>query len=154
MISVYLKDKFRNIDNKVAKSKQIGGSDPEIAAMMSSYLAVFISGIYEDCIEYLFKERAGRNKDSEIQNFVENIMDKDFRNPNYEKIRDFLKYLNETYGDQLDKLGNEYKDALNSIVNNKNQIAHGGTCNATINDIITYHKKALKIFEELEKILL
>ncbi|MBI4007928.1 MAG: hypothetical protein HY354_05465 [Planctomycetes bacterium] len=40
------------------------------------------------------------------------------------------------------------------MVKNKNKVAHGGISNATLNDVIDYHNSAIKIFEELENILL
>ncbi|MCD6472804.1 hypothetical protein J7K55_06775 [Candidatus Aerophobetes bacterium] len=54
----------------------------------------------------------------------------------------------------LQKIDTKSIDGLNSIVNNKNNIAHGKVSNATVGDIMGYHQNALKIFEVLEKILL
>lgn len=153
MRSQYLKDKFGIIRDNFKKAKSISKSDPKIASMMSSYLVVFISGIYEDCIEHLFIERAGKNKDIEIKNLVKVLIDQQFRNPNYKNIKKLVGALDPKYDGILRKeIVDKNINGIDSIVNNKNKIAHGESSNATLNDIITYHKDALKIFGELEKI--
>jgi len=151
--SQHLQNRFKNIDEMLEKAKEYK-DDSELACMLSGYLVVFISGIYEDCIERLFIERAGRNNDNEIKGLIEKLMDQKFRNPEYDKIKEILNYLNPEYGKDLrDKLDNKNIDGINSIVNNKNCIAHGSSSNITLLDVETYHKNALKIFEELENIL-
>ena len=112
-----------------------------------------ISGIYEDCIEYLFIQRSGKNNDKEIQNLVKTLIDLHFRNPNYENIKKMVKALDSKYGTILrDKIADKNIEGINSIVTNKNNVAHGKVSNATIRDIKNYHKNALKIFKVLEEI--
>lgn len=155
MSSQYIQDKFKSISEALNKVKVASTSDPELASMLSSYIVVFISGIYEDCIEYLFIQRAAKTNDKDIENLVKNLINKQFRNPQYSKIVELLKALNPTYVAGLEsKIKVSNKDGINSIVGNKNFVAHGKYCNATINDVFDYHNRAIKIFDELEKILL
>jgi len=151
----YLIAKFEIIDKAINKAKNVGLNDLELSSMLSSYLVVFISGIYEDIIEYLFTQRAGKNNDKEIENFVKTLIGKQFRNPEYRKIRELVGSLDPKYQSILEsKIETKNKEGLNSIVYNKNNVAHGKISNATINDIEIYNKNAIKIFEELEHILL
>jgi len=154
MKSQYLQNKFKIIDEAFIKAKT-STSDPQLAYMLSAYLVVFISGAYEDCIEYLFVKRAGKNNDKEIESLVKELIDRQFRNPNYDKITQLIKALNLGYVSILNsKIDTQSKTGINSIVQNKNKIAHGETSNATLNDVINYHNSATKIFEVLEDILL
>lgn len=151
----YTIDKFKIIEEAINKSANASLVSPDISSMLSSYLVVFISGVYEDVIEYLFIQRAGKSNDKEIENFVKVIIDKQFRNPNYDNIRELIKGLDSKYQAILEsRIDIKNKDGINSIVNNKNSIAHGRISNTTINDVATYHNSAIKIFEELENILL
>ena len=155
MKNQYLNGKFSDIDEELKKAEEFSKSDSKIASMLSSYLVVAISGIFEDCVEHLFIERVNKTNDNEIENLVKELIHQDFRNPEYAEIKKFVSYLSSKYGKDLrTKIDDKNITGLNSIVTNKNQVAHGGISNATIKDIRTYYKSALRIFEELEKILL
>lgn len=150
----YIITKFQIIDESIKKASAVGG-DVELTSMLSSYLTVLISGIYEDCIEQLLIVRAGKKGDSEIESFVKSLVDRTFRNPKYDRIRELVEYLNPLYGKALDKkLGKDSIDGINTIVDNKNYLAHGRTCNLTLSDVSNCHTRAVKIFEELETLLL
>ena len=150
--SEYLKEKFDSIQRNIKIAEEV--NDQKLASMLSSYLVVSISGTYEDCIEYLFIQRSGKNNDKEIQNFVKTLIDLHFRNPNYENIKKMVKALDSKYETILrDKIADKNIEGINSIVTNKNNVAHGKVSNATIRDIKNYHENALKIFKVLEEIL-
>jgi len=149
--SEYLKEKFDSIQRNIKIAEEV--NDQKLASMLSSYLVVSISGIYEDCIEYLFIQRSGKNNDKEIQHLVETLIDLHFRNPNYENIKKMVKALDSKHGTILqEKIADKNIKGINSIVTNKNNVAHGKVSNATIRDIKDYHKNALKIFKVLEEI--
>ncbi len=151
----YISDKFKVIEDSLNKAKNSSVSDPELSSMLSSYSAVLISGIYEDVIEYLFIQRAAKNGDQEISGLVKVLIDRVFRNPEYDKIENLVKALDSKYTTTLNsKIAERSKEALNSIVRNKNKVAHGELSNATLSDIELYHKDATIIFEGLENILL
>lgn len=151
--SQYLEDKFALIERNITIAKSV--NDLHLASMLSGYLVVSISGIYEDCIEHLFIQRAGKKNDREMQNLIKTLIDRHFRNPNYGKVKELVKALDSEQAENvLREIDIRSKQALDSIVNNKNNIAHGKVSNATIGDIEGYHEDVLEIFEALEKILL
>jgi len=155
MKNQYLKDRFVGVEQEFKKAQEVSKNDPKIASMLSSYFVVFISGIFEDCVEHLFIERVSKIQDNEIENLVKELIAIQFRNPEYGNIKKLVSTLNPKYGENLrSKVNDKNIDGLNSIVTNKNQVAHGEISNATLQDIETYYENALKIFEELENILL
>ena len=114
-----------------------------------------ISGVFEDCVEHLFIDRVRKAKDDEITSLVKALISQSFRNPEYEKIKDLLSNLSTKYGADLrSKIDDKNIIGLNSIVTNKNHVAHGEISNATIQDVKVFYKDAKKVFEELEKILI
>ncbi|MDO9579999.1 MAG: MAE_28990/MAE_18760 family HEPN-like nuclease, partial [Bacteroidales bacterium] len=150
----YLKEKFQTINDTIKKAKKSGEKDARLASMLSSYLVVWISGVYEDMVEHLFAERVKKVNDKEIENFVEVFIGEQFRSPRYENIKKLVKAFDPKYGYELrSKIEDKNITALDSIVNNKNKAAHGEVSNATIDDIIGWNKDTIKIFEELENIL-
>jgi RiboL-PSP-HEPN len=146
------------IDSAISKAKVVAGSinDPEVHAFFARYIVVFASGIYEDCIEHLFTEFAKKYGNAEIAFFMSKMLHLHFRNPEYGAMKGWLKHINSDYGDELDqKLISTVgcKDALDSVVTNKNEVAHGKSCSATLGDVEKYHQRVLPIFDAVEDIL-
>ena len=158
MKSAYVISRIAEITNAINKANQVAQNvgDLEIQAFFARYIVVFASGIYEDCIENLFVEFAKKNGNSNIVLFFSKMLDSYFRNPEYGTLKGLLKYLDTNYGDQLDQklktsLGSQ--EALYSIVTNKNAVAHGKPCTATLGDVESFHKKIIPVFDALEDIL-
>lgn len=152
----YVEDRFIALEHNLDKAKEVAHVDPELASMLSSYLVVIISGIYEDCIEYLFTERAGKSKDEEIKSLVKHFFKTYFRNPEYGRIKDFVKVLNPEHAKRMDsEIDEKSRVGMKSIYDNRIQVAHyGNPANATINDVSDFHAGSRKVFDFLEKILL
>jgi len=149
----YIKDRLTLVNNSIKKVEKFKGNG-ELTSFLNSYLVVLISGVYEDCVEYLINERAVLAGDKEIATFIENTIDVTFRNPNYDNIIRILARFNKNWVKQMNKkIKNEAKESINSIVNNKNNIAHGGYSNLTLLEIKKCHKNCKSIFEKLEKII-
>lgn len=150
----YVDDRFKEIQDSIDTVKNANLNDPKLSAMLSSYLVVFISGVYEDVIEYLFVERCKVTSDKQLELLVKNLADNFFRNPYYGELKKWLGFFDPLYAKELEgKMQMENKDGLNNIVDNKNKVAHGEYSSATISDVDLFHTNALKIFVELEKIL-
>lgn len=154
MKSDYLSDRFEFIDDAITYIEHSGVKDEKMLSMLSSYLCVLISGIYEDSVEYLFQQRAGKNGDTELSSLIQYLIDKQFRNPFYASIKDLVENLNPSFAVAIhNKAGMRGIEAINSIVTNKNNLAHGKYAEATFNDVKQYHESAKCIIEELERLL-
>ncbi len=150
----YLRHRFREIHHALKDAKEIHSAQPEAEQFLAGYLVVFISGVFEDCIERLFIERARLTEDEHLASFVEETMNKSFRNPTCENIKAFLGRLDRRHKDRLDrKVAGFYQDGLDAIVNNKNALAHGRSANATLREVIDYYFRARRVFQGLEDIL-
>ena len=119
-----------------------------------SYLVVLISGIYEDCIEYLINKRVDTIGDSEVSAFIEKTLDIQMRNPNWDNLMTVLGRFSKKWVTIMNKkINNRVKTDLNNIVNNKNAVAHGNTSGLTLGEIKICNKNCKSIFEKLEKIM-
>lgn len=155
MNSNYLESKFDYIEllfNYFADTKM----DDELRSHISKYLTVLISGMYEAIIKNIIMEFTSKEKmNKEIINFVSRQTGRIFRNPNIENITKILNLFNKTWIEQLkEKVNQENIDALNSIIHNKNLIAHGNTSIVTFQDIKSYYEKSKVILIELDSIIL
>jgi hypothetical protein len=155
MKSVYINNRMREIESAFNSSLTVSRNlqDPKISAMLAEYLTVLTCGIYEDCIEFLFGERAAASKDEQLRAFVTSAMNDRFKNPKYEKLKSLLEWFDVKYRkDFRSSIKDRTIESLDSIVDNKNSIAHGKPANITLQDFQKFHKEAIKIFPALEKV--
>ncbi len=155
MRTPHLVNQFAYVDRVLAKCLSWRAGDAELASYLSSYLVVMLSGVYEDCIEHLLSLRAGRAGDPEVSAFVAKTVDKTFRNPTFDKIVGILGKFSQQYATQLKTVVQD-RDAraIDSIVNNKNLIAHGKrSSQLTLGEVSDFHRRTVLIFEALENIL-
>jgi hypothetical protein len=149
----YVRNKFVLIRDTISRIEKFKG-DRKIAVDLESYLVVLISGIYEDCLEYLINKRVDQIGDAEVSAFVEKTLAVQLRNPNWENLKTILGRFSKKWVTALNKkIQDRAITDLNNIVNNKNAVAHGNTSNLTLAEIKNCHKNCKSIFEELEKII-
>ena len=66
--------------------------DAQLKSHIAKYLTVLISGVYEDIIENFFIEYLERERVSNaISQYISKTIDRSFRNPKIENIKDLLK---------------------------------------------------------------
>ena len=156
MKSPYLQGWFARLDNALRKARAAAKEDTELEPFLASYLVVLISGAYEDCIEHLLGERAGKSRDEEVRNFIQVTLDRSFRNPKFDQIVQVLQAFSDSYAEKLKrKIDSKAREAINSIVTNRHAVAHGKkpTVTVTLRDVQDYHTRPLPIFDALEEIL-
>lgn len=126
--------------------------EDELKSHVAKYLTVLISGIYEDTIKNLLKESIQKESlTKETRNFIFKQIDIIFRNPSHKNINKLLNKFNKEWLKKLkEKIKEENWEALNSIVNNKNNIAHGNRCDITFDDIKNYYNNSKIIITELD----
>ena len=154
MRNAYVMEWFRRLDETLEKAKHFAATSAELEAFLSAHLVVLLSGAYEDCIERMIFERAARTRDPEIQAYVQNACDRLFRNPNFRNIQDAIRLFSDPYADALgSRVEMSAREAIGSIVTNKNNVAHGKISVVTLRDVENYHKRSMPIFEAIEDIL-
>lgn len=77
-------------------------------------------------------------------------------NPNTGNMLRMLEQIDTERRNKFDKLikGSNDKSSLTSLVNLRNTIAHGKTCNSSINDVKKYFDGGLRILDILEGLML
>jgi len=121
---------------------------------LAKFLIVFICGIYEEAIETIVNEMAQKKSTSEIAAYISNTMNAYFRNPDINNICTCLNRFNPEWRKQIKNLPQQQKQALDSIVSNKNAIAHGQQVTILLSDVTQYYIDSKNIILEIDKILL
>ena len=131
--------------------------NPRLGSYLAAHISVLISGVVEDCIEYLVIERAGAAGDAEVKEFVQNAIRQQFRNPTSEHIADVLRAFGRNYREAYQSsVPAAAREALGSIVKNRMRLAHSGHSQTdfTLADVRQYFKQIVTLLEAVEDILL
>ena len=125
--------------------------DDELKAEITRYICVLISSLFELQCKDVASKFAKLRSQPDVLKFVESHL-KTFRNPSPQKIRElFSRFNHQDAKDWHDGLEDEERDALGSIVSNRNQIAHGKDVVLTLRDLNDYRKRASNAIVELDR---
>jgi hypothetical protein len=140
----------QQLDNLFDQTKAFSG-DPELQSHWAKYLCVLINGFLEVSVRSIYGHYARTKAAPFVANYVEKQL-KDFQNPKMGKILDLTKSFNAQWEIDL-KIATEgeRKDSIDSIVDNKNRIAHGEWVGITYATIKRYYINALSVVELIEQ---
>ena len=141
-------------EQTVRKIQSFKLSDPILLTYLARYLIVYLCGIYEEAIEEILRQKFSRVRSKYISAFLSNNVSQSFRNPSFDNVCALLKKFNTNWERRIKKIPEENKDAITSIVNIKNDLAHRGAATVTLNDALQYFSKSRVIIEKIDEIIL
>lgn len=126
-------------------------SDINLQGHWARYLCVLVSGFIEVSIRAILTEYVKNKSAPSVANYVVRGLDR-FQNPNMERILQTLGAFNPAWADEISKLTEgELKDAVDSVIANRNNIAHGGNVSIRYRTIASYYDNAVKVIEIIEE---
>ena len=106
-------------------ARAAGVTDIQTQADMSRYLCVLVSGFMERATRHVYGEYAHARSSPQVARYVERQLE-GFMNANASKLCQVTGAFDGQWGKALDDyLAGQRKDALDSIIANRHQIAHG-----------------------------
>lgn len=124
----YLYSKVNNLDD-----------DAELLAEWAKYLCVLTSAYLEQCIRAIYSDYIKKRSHPNVHQFAQYNLN-NFQNPKMEKICQLAGSFNNTWADQLKlETEGELKDSVDSIVANRNMIAHGRDVGLTYSNLKKYY---------------
>ena len=136
------------IDNLFVQLDSYNG-DLYYEALLVYYLCIRVSGFLENSVRIIFSEYATSNCQGQVQEFVRNKL-KRFPNPTWTEIVKLTGDFNKVWADNLKSVvTKEYRDSVESLSNNRNNIAHGQVSNITIRELKKYYTDIVFVIEKL-----
>jgi hypothetical protein len=133
-------------------SNDENSNDDEISSFLAQYLCVLCSGFLEDSIRIIygnFAEEHGSHQ--HVTAYVKKQL-KFFQNAKYDDILKLTYIFSHEWGENFENfVDEEMKTSINTIVNNKNQLAHGQSSGVTYSQMKKYFNNLLKVLDFLEK---
>lgn len=122
----------------------------EIQSHWARYLCVLVSGFVETSVCAIYSEYAREKAAPNVADYVCSRLDK-FSNLKMEDIYQLTGLFNQTWRKKLEETtSGEIKDAVDSIVGNRNQIAHGRDVGISYVRVKQYYGKVVKMVELVE----
>lgn len=146
-----LNRQFARISTLIEKAKEFEPDD-ELRSHLTKYICVLCSGFIENAVYHAFSDIADRScAPSVVLTYAKAQLFK-IQNANSEKIRDLTRSFNPAWHDGIrDFLQTENRSsAINYILKDRHNIAHGRDSDITIANLEGYFKKAVEVVRYLE----
>ncbi|MBD1930582.1 MULTISPECIES: HEPN domain-containing protein [Cyanophyceae] len=149
MKNIEVKRERQRIDDLFTKISSLP-DDIELKSHWARYLCIRVSGFLENSVRAIYSQYAKKKAVPYVANFVERKLE-DFQNPKMEKILQLTGLFSPEWESELRKVTEgELKDAVDSIVSNRHNIAHGRDVGITYVRVKEYYNKALKVIDLIE----
>lgn len=146
-----LNNQYNRIKNLIIKAKEFEPDD-ELRSHLAKYICVLCSGFIENSIYHTFSDLADSNcSPSVVLTYAKSQLYK-IQNANSEKIRALAKSFNPDWHDPLKEfLQQENRGAaINYILKDRHNIAHGRNSEITIATLEGYLNKTVEVIKYIE----
>ncbi len=144
-------DKQR-LDSLFKRIKDFAG-DTELQAYWAQFLCVLTSGFIENSVRNLYSEYARTKSSPYVANYVSHEL-QSFRNAKSEKIIQLTGIFSPEWRVALeDYMEDRRKAAIDSIVSNRNQIAHGRPVGITFARIREYYENSVEVIVFIDNLV-
>lgn len=127
--------------------------DDEAKSHLARYLCVLTSGYLEEVIKILIQDYVAAQSSPTVANHVSSRTS-NLTNLNSEKIGQLLNSFSSSWRDKfIDCLSEEEKDAIDSVVANRHQIAHGRNVGVSYVRIKDWYKDIKRVVDKIRVIM-
>lgn len=128
----------QRVDNLFRLASECG-ANPELQAHYSRYLCVVCSGYVEESVRCIFKDYAAARA-PQASGVVTRYLSR-FQNPKASLIVDLARLFDSQWAATFEtNIDGEIADAINSVVNTRNQIAHGSDVDISLLRMRDYYR--------------
>ncbi len=142
----------QRLDRTFSRVDQLG-ADLEIRADFARYLCILVSGYVEKAVVALVLAYCRTTSSPNVQRYVESRI-KRLANVNKESLLQLMGNFDTDWRTQIEAfVTDEREAALNSVVDLRNQIAHGNPVAVSFNQIRDYYAHIRDIISKLANLL-
>jgi hypothetical protein len=127
------------------------GGEEETLSHWARYLCVLASGYVEVSLQSILSSYASERSHRDVANYVESRLER-VTNLNEESVYQLLISFRPEWGEVFrSRRTDAQKDALDSVVANRNLIAHGRSVGLTLARVTAYYRELVRVIELIEK---
>lgn len=134
------------LDDTLARGKAMPAIESQ--ADYARHFCVLVSGLIERAAQLALMDYSSRTAAPAVQSYVEHGLSR-FTNAKSGRLVALFGQFDKGWGHDLDAfLIDERKDAVNSVVSNRHNIAHGHSVSLSLGQIEAYYKQVLRVVEK------
>lgn len=117
---------------------------------LTNYSVLMACSCFESCFKEMYREKVLKNASAESRKFIETKLNKNSANPKLSTIICWLSWIG--ISENFKTMNSSDKLNIDSLVTNRNAIAHGTTISTSIDNVIAYFasaKNALLLIDNL-----
>jgi hypothetical protein len=138
----------QRIDNLFSKVGAFA-ADGEMQSHWVAYLCVIVCGFLDTTVRSVYSEYASTRAEPAVQRFVGRQLRRQ-QNLNMEKILQICEAFDHGWRVQLEAaVQGERAASVNSIVANRNRIAHGDSVDLTYGQLNRYYERTLEVVNQI-----
>ena len=127
--------------------------EPEAKSDLACLTCIFLSALIEASCRLYVSKYAGKRSDDTVLSYVKTQLYY-FQNGKVEDIAKVLKSFSVDLSEKfVIEIGDEGKDAIDSVVNVKNQLVHAKGVGIGLDTTMRYHKNVIKSLDILRDML-
>lgn len=148
MSDIKLFQEIQRLDHLFKKVSLI--EDEEMKAHWAKYLCILVSGHIENAVKHLISKYASEKSHQFVSNYVNNNI-KSITNMNNTKICSFLGSFSDQWREAYETIiSDEEIDAVNSVVANRHNIAHGKSVGLSFVRMSVYYQNVSRVIEIID----
>ncbi len=144
---------LQRLESLIARADEATNRNIEMQSHWAKYICILSAGVIENALKELYIDYATSKVSKPLATYVSSHISRT-NNPKIEVFIKFASVFNETWKDELIGFADDRGrgDAIDSIMTNRHQIAHGKAhiSNITLAQVKDYLKKAIEVLEFIE----
>ncbi len=151
MDSHELTRQLQKLQMLIQRTNRASSQDFELHSHWGRYLCVLVAGFLENTIAEIYIDYAKSAASEPVASYAASRLTR-IQNPNAQRFLDTARSFKRTWVDDLEQFLNDAgrKEAIDSIMANRHQIAHGRDSGITIARVDNYLKKCVEVIEFIE----
>ena len=126
-------------------------ADEETFSLLAKYLCIVVSGFLETSVREIYDDYAQNKAHRNVSGYVSKQLRR-FHNPKMNNILALAESFCPRWKEEMERVvGTEIVDAVNSVVNIRNNIAHGVNVGITLGRIKEYYVKVVELITLIER---
>lgn len=142
---------IQRLRSLIEKAREASNDDFDLQAHWARYLCVLVSGLVENGLKEIYSEFIKNKAAKPVADYAIFYLSK-LQNPKGERVMELVGSFKKEWRKELETFlaDDGRKDAIDSIMNNRNQIAHGKDVGVTVVGVSSYFEKVVVVLEFIE----
>ena len=148
-----LNRQLQTLNDLLGRTHLASSGNIDLMGHWGRYLCVMTAGFLENALQILFSEYVQRRASPQVYMFAKGRLDR-ISNPKAGRFVETARYFDRGWANDLEEYLKEddgvRKDAVDSIMNNRNMIVHGRTSQISVDQVRRYLPHCVQVVDFIE----